>query len=301
MKTKEESFKGLKFSGIGMLIFNILYPCVLVILLGSIDNMKIPEDIKMILYLPSALLLLIYPLFWFGFMMVEPNEARVLIFFGKYRGTVKENGYFWVNPFYVKRKLTLRARNLDGETIKVNDKSGNPIMIGQVIVWKIVDTYKASFDIAGKSYEHFVRVQSDAALRYLAGMYAYDDSLSADSGLTLRSGREELNEILEKQLNERLDLAGIEVIEARINYLAYAPEIAAIMLRRQQADAIISAREKIVDGAVGMVKQALQKLSDEEVVELDEEKKAAMVSNLLVVLCSDEPAQPVINSGTLHN
>jgi regulator of protease activity HflC (stomatin/prohibitin superfamily) len=223
-----------------------------------------------------------------------------LVLFGKYKGTVKDNGFFWVNPFYVKKKMTLRSRNLDVEPIKVNDKTGNPVMIGQVIVWKIVDTYKASFNIAGKSYEHFVRVQSDSALRYVAGMYAYDDSINEGEDLTLRSGRQELNDILEKQLNERLDLAGIEVSEARINYLAYAPEIAAVMLRRQQADAIISAREKIVDGAVGMVKQALQKLSDEGIIELDDDKKAAMVTNLLVVLCSDEPAQPVINSGTLY-
>ncbi|MDR0384889.1 MAG: SPFH domain-containing protein, partial [Prevotellaceae bacterium] len=169
MNTKEKTFKGLKLSGIGMLIFNILYLCAIIFVFACIDSVGISKNAKMILSVINVFLTLTYPFLWFGFMMVEPNEARVLMFFGKYKGTVKENGYFWVNPFYVKRKLTLRARNLDGETIKVNDKSGNPIMIGQVVVWKIVDTYKASFDIAGKSYEHFVRVQSDAALRYLAG------------------------------------------------------------------------------------------------------------------------------------
>ena len=254
-------------------------------------------------------------------MQIELNGARVMIFFGKYKGTVKDNGYFWVNPFYTKNKLTLRARNLDATPIKVNDKKGNPILIGQVLVWRVVDTYKASFDIDNtskvspmqqgvkiiniqekmKAYEDFVKVQSDAALRYVAGMFAYDHSGNEDENLTLRSGGQEINEILEKQLNERLAIAGIEIVEARVNYLAYAPEIAAVMLRRQQADAIISAREKIVDGAVGMVKHALDKLSEEAVVELDDDKKAAMVSNLLVVLCSDEHAQPIVNTGTLYN
>jgi regulator of protease activity HflC (stomatin/prohibitin superfamily) len=324
MNTKEKDFSGVRFSGIGMLIFNILFLCgviyFLVFIIGAAEADKISNNTAGILVVADLLLLIINSIFWGGFMLNEPNEARVLVFFGKYKGTVKDNGYFWVHPFYVKKKLTMRARNMDAEPIKVNDKTGNPVMIGQVVVWRIVDTYKASFDIdnmaqttvpAGtntavrvnekmKAYEYFVKVQSDAALRYVAGMYAYDDSVNDDGSLTLRSGGEELNEYLEKQLNERLALAGIEVLEARINYLAYAPEIAAVMLRRQQADAIIAAREKIVDGAVGMVKQALQKLSEENIIELDDEKKAAMVSNLLVVLCSDEPAQPVINSGTLY-
>jgi regulator of protease activity HflC (stomatin/prohibitin superfamily) len=292
MNTKEKNFKGLKLSGIAMFIFNFLFLFV-IIYCFIIHNATAFVVVDLIL-------LIIHCFFWGGFMQIEPNEARVLMFFGKYKGTVKDNGLFWVNPLYKKKKLTLRAHNLDAEPIKVNDKTGNPVMIGQVIVWRIVDTYKISFDIEAKSYEQFVRVQSDAALRYVAGMYAYDNSIAEDENLTLRSGGEGLNDFLEKQLNERLDLAGIEVLEARINYLAYAPEIAAVMLRRQQADAIISAREKIVDGAVGMVKQALQKLSDEEVIELDDDKKAAMVTNLLVVLCSDEPAQPVVNSGTLY-
>jgi regulator of protease activity HflC (stomatin/prohibitin superfamily) len=254
-------------------------------------------------------------------MQIEPNEARVMIFFGKYEGTVKENGFFWVNPFYTKKRLTLRARNLDAEPIKVNDKAGNPIMIGMVVVWSVVDTYKASFDVDNasmtsgvpgtnqdnvnakmKAYENFVKIQSDAALRKVAGMYAYDHNTSGDeTSLTLRSGGEEMNELLENQINERLRIAGIEVIEARINYIAYAPEIASVMLRRQQADAIIAAREKIVEGAVGMVKMALDKLSKDGIIELDDDKKAAMVSNLLVVLCGESNAQPVINSGTLYN
>ena len=320
MKTKEEKFAGIMLPGIPMLIFNIVLPCFIVWLFVLIVNSNLPLEWEIILLCVDFLLLIISCIMWCGFMQIEPNEARVMIFFGKYKGTVKENGYFWVNPFFAKKKLTLRARNLDAEPIKVNDKKGNPIMIGQVIVWKVVDTYKASFDIDNasqktavttgitdnvsekmKAYEYFVKVQSDAALRFVAGMYAYDNSGSDIEKLTLRSGGQEMNEILEKQLNERLALAGIEVLEARINYLAYAPEIAAVMLRRQQADAIISAREKIVDGAVGMVKHALEKLSEEGIIELDDDKKAAMVSNLLVVLCSEEHAQPIVNTGTLYN
>ena len=255
-----------------------------------------------------------------GYFSQEPNEARVMVFFGKYEGTFKRTGFYWVNPFMNKKKLSLRARNLDVEPIKVNDKIGNPVLIGLVLVWKLKDTYKAMFEIdaqtmaekgngqvsvtvAGRmnAFEAFVRVQSDAALRQVAGEYAYDDNEHDKNELTLRGGGEEINNQLEHQLNERLAMAGMEVVEARINYLAYAPEIAAVMLRRQQASAIITAREKIVEGAVSMVKMALDKLSEEEIVELDEEKKAAMVSNLLVVLCADEPAQPVINSGTLNH
>ncbi len=252
-----------------------------------------------------------------GFMIIQPNIARVLIFFGKYRGTVTDNGFFWVNPFYSTRKLSLRARNMDVAPIKVNDKNGNPIMIGLVLVWKIKNTYKACFDIEvgntttvdkngnktthDNGYDNFVNVQSDAALRKVAGMYAYDNIDHHSEELTLRSGGEEINDRLEKELRSRLDIAGIEVVEARINYLAYAAEIASVMLRRQQADAIISAREKIVEGAVSMVDLALKKLSADGIVELDEERKAAMVSNLLVVLCADESASPVINTGTLYN
>ena len=254
-----------------------------------------------------------------GYMMLEPNEARVLLFFGNYRGTFYETGFWWVNPFMSAKKLSLRARNLNVDPIKVNDKAGNPILIGLVIVWKIKNdgTYKAVFEIdapveaavgaAASSttrmniLENFVAVQSDSALRQVAGMYAYDENSNGGSEITLRSGGDEINDRLTDELNDRLAMAGIEVVEARLNYLAYAPEIAAAMLRRQQADAIISAREKIVEGAVSMVKIALERLSTEEVVELDEERKAAMVSNLLVVLCADEAAQPVVNTGTLHN
>lgn len=277
----------------------------------------------------SVLLTLVWFIMMAGYIQLEPNEARVMVFFGKYKGTFRRTGFFWLNPFMDKKKLSLRARNLDVEPIKVNDKIGNPILIGLVLVWKLKDTYKAMFEIdaqtmaaqpvsVGKgaesqvtignavanrmnAFENFVKIQSDAALRQVAGQYAYDDNEADQKELTLRSGGDEINEQLEQKLNERLDMAGMEVIEARINYLAYAPEIAAVMLRRQQASAIITAREKIVDGAVSMVKMALQKLSKEEIVELDEEKKAAMVSNLLVVLCADEAAQPVVNTGTLNH
>lgn len=253
-----------------------------------------------------------------GFMLLEPNEARVMVFFGKYRGTFYDTGYWWVNPFMSAKQISVRARNLNVDPIKVNDKTGNPIMIGLVLVWRIKrdDIYKAVFEIDAASatpgaavsantrmniLENFVGVQSDAALRQVAGCYAYDNTGITDNELTLRSNSEEINDRLERTLNERLSMAGIEVVEARINYLAYAPEIAAVMLRRQQADAIIAAREKIVEGAVTMVHMALERLDKEHVVELDEERKAAMVSNLLVVLCADEAAQPVVNAGTLHH
>ena len=255
-----------------------------------------------------------------GLMMIEPNEARVLLFFGKYRGNFLETGYWWVNPFMSVRKVSLRARNLNVDPIKVNDRRGNPVMIGLVLVWRIRhdDIYRAVFNVDASTeasadgqieartshhmrvLENFVRVQSDAALRQVAGCYAYDNIDSDPEELTLRSNSTAINEQLESRLNERLEMAGIEIVEARINYLAYAPEIAAVMLRRQQADAIISAREKIVDGAVSMVKMALDRLSEQEIVDLDDEKKAAMVSNLLVVLCGDESPQPVVNTGTLY-
>ena len=265
-----------------------------------------------------------------GLMVIEPNQARVLVFFGKYRGNFLKEGFWWINPFMSIKKISLRARNLNADPIKVNDKMGNPIMIGLVLVWKVKteEIYKAVFNIDapkqavkttkdenGQAHisavtdsdnrmdalANFVSVQSDAALRQVAGYYAYDNNSAVEGELTLRSDADEINEQLEQKLAERLDMAGIEVVEARINYLAYAPEIAAVMLRRQQADAIISAREKIVEGAVSMVKMAIDQLSEKEVVELDEERKAAMVSNLLVVLCSDESAQPVVNAGTLHH
>ena len=238
------------------------------------------------------------PLIAPGFIIVNPNESSVQILFGKYKGTVKANGFFWVNPFNVKKKISLRARNFDSQPIKVNDKVGNPIMIGLVLVWKVDNTYKASFDV--DQYEHFVVVQSDAALRKLAGMFPYDNFEMEDANITLRAGGEEVNHRLENELKERLDIAGINVIEARINYIAYAQEIAGAMLRRQQATAVVAARSKIVEGAVGMVQMALDQLSEKKIVDFDEEKKAAMVSNLMVVLCSDESARPVVNAGTLH-
>lgn len=268
----------------------------------------------------GGLLLLSTFFLWAGFVMLEPGEARVMMFFGKYRGTFTKVGYSWVNPFINTKRLSLRARNLDAEPIKVNDKTGNPIMIGLVLVWRLKDTYKAMFEIDSqtmaqgggtaqqmsvqnvmRAFENFVKTQSDAALRQVAGLYAYDNNESEDKELTLRDDADEINKQLEAKLDERLNMAGIEVVEARINYLAYAPEIAAVMLRRQQAAAIISAREKIVEGAVSMVKMALDKLSNEKIVELDDDKKAAMVSNLLVVLCGDDSAQPVVNAGTLNH
>jgi regulator of protease activity HflC (stomatin/prohibitin superfamily) len=235
----------------------------------------------------------------FGLVIVNPNESSVMVLFGEYRGTIKENGFFWVNPFYVRKKLSLRARNFDSSPIKVNDKVGNPIMIGLVLVWKVENTFKAAFEV--DEYEHFVVVQSEAALRKLAGIYPYDNFQDETAEVTLRSGGDEVNHDLAEELVERLEIAGIKVIEARINYIAYASEIAGAMLRRQQATAVVAAREKIVEGAVGMVDMALEQLSKKNIVHLDEERKAAMVSNLMVVLCSDESARPVVNTGTLHN
>lgn len=233
-----------------------------------------------------------------GFTVVYPNGSCVLVLFGAYKGSIRDNGFFWVNPFYTKRKISLRARNFDSEPIKVNDKIGNPIKIGFVLVWRVLDTYKAVFDV--DDYQHFVLVQSDAALRKLAGLYPYDNLEDHEAVMALRSGGEEINEELEREIRDRLKIAGIEVIEARINYIAYAEEIANAMLRRQQASAVVSARFKIVEGAVSMVQMALEQLSDKNIVELDEEKKAAMVSNLMVVLCGDKDATPVVNAGTLH-
>ncbi|MBO6517146.1 MAG: SPFH domain-containing protein [Bacteroidia bacterium] len=238
-----------------------------------------------------------------GFMVISPNGSAVLTLFGAYKGTVRKNGFFWVNPFLRKQKISLRARNLDTPPIKVNDSIGNPIKIGAVVVWKVKETFKAAFDV--DDYQNFVNIQSEAAIRKLAGAYPYDDLEDEHTGepnhLTLRSGGAEIDERLEDALTRRLEIAGIEVIEARISYLAYSEEIASAMLQRQQATAIIAARKKIVEGAVGMVDDALIQLKEGNIVDLDEDKKAAMVSNLLVVLCSDKAANPIINAGTLHN
>ena len=310
----EYAFEGTTLNGFLMLFVNLL------LTFGSIGIgiwMGIEEVYSVLV---MAIVLFIVSLFiWGGFLELEPNEARVLLFFGKYKGTFTRTGFYWVNPFLTAKKLSLRARNLDAEPIKVNDKTGNPVMIGLMLVWKLKDTYKAMFEIdsqtiagdptkngqvvgtnvAGvmQAFENFVKIQSDAALREVAGKYAYDDDNDDKNAITLRDGGSEINQQLEQKLDERLSMAGIEVVEARINYLAYAPEIAAVMLRRQQASAIISAREKIVEGAVSMVKMALDKLAADSVVTLDDEKKAAMVSNLMVVLCGDDSAQPVVNAG----
>lgn len=318
MENKERKFSGTTVNGFLMLSIN------LVIIIGSVAlaawGIDMDNEFTGVIVTVSIILLFSSFFNFKGLMQLEPNEAMVMMFFGKYKGTFTDTGYYWANPFLTKKKLSLRARNLDAEPIKVNDKTGNPIMIGMMLVWKLKDTYKAMFEIdaqtvaqtgsnttgaaavAGvmRAFENFVQIQSDAALRQVAGLYAYDDNGHETEALTLRDGGDEINNQLEKTLNERLSMAGIEIVEARINYLAYAPEIAAVMLRRQQAEAIISAREKIVEGAVSMVKMALDKLSEEQVVVLDDEKKAAMVGNLMVVLCADEPAQPVMNTGTLN-
>ena len=321
METKEMDFRGSVFNGFLMLFVNILI--LVLAIVGIVYSFILLDDSDGStggwLLGGCIFLLVVNIIIWCGFMQLEPNEARVTTWFGKYSGTFLRTGFYWINPFYSTKKVSLRARNLDAEPIKVNDKIGNPVMIGLVLVWKLKDTYKALFevdtqtmaasptttgsDMKGlmKALEQFVRVQSDAALRQVAGQYAYDDEDNKSDEPTLRSSADEINEQLEQKLDERLALAGIEVVEARINYLAYAPEIAAVMLRRQQASAIITAREKIVEGAVSMVKMALDKLSNEHIVELNDEKKAAMVSNLLVVLCGDDSAQPVVNAGTLKS
>jgi regulator of protease activity HflC (stomatin/prohibitin superfamily) len=236
-----------------------------------------------------------------GFFLVNPNASKVLLLFGKYIGTVKENGFFWANPFYTRKRISLRASNFDSERVKVNDKLGNPIMISTILVWKVKNTYKAAFDV--DNYENFVRVQSDAAVRKLASLYPYDnfEDEGKEEEITLRASVNEVSEALEKELSERLSMAGIEVLEARIGYLAYAQEIANAMLKRQQATAIVAARHKIVEGAVSMVEMALDELSKKEIVDLDEERKAAMVSNLMVILCSDKDATPIVNTGTLSH
>ena len=321
MDQKEFTFKGSVQNGFLMLFANIAITILSII--GIVRGIILLDSTSGAtggwMLVSSIILLIISLIMWFGFLMLEPNEAKVTTWFGKYSGTFAQTGFFWINPFYGTKKVSLRARNLDAEPIKVNDKTGNPVMIGLVLVWKLKDTYKALFEVDSQTMasnpntvgsdtkglmnalENFVRVQSDAALRQVAGQYAYDDEDTKIGEPTLRSSANEVNEQLEQKLDERLALAGIEVVEARINYLAYAPEIAAVMLRRQQASAIITAREKIVEGAVSMVKMALDKLSNEAIVDLDDDKKAAMVSNLLVVLCGDDAAQPVVNTGTLNH
>lgn len=314
MDKKEIAFGGVTLNGFFMLFVIIaLFALSVVTFIIGVEDESVPLGVG------GALLFMLSSVMCAGFVMLEPGEARLMMFFGAYRGTFDKTGFYWVNPFITTKKLSLRARNLDAEPIKVNDQVGNPVMIGLVLVWKLCDTYKAMFEIDAQTMaktqngvgtdvksimnalEQFVKTQSDAALRQVAGQYAYDDVDGKTSELTLRGGGEEINQQLEQKLNERLAIAGIEVVEARINYLAYAPEIAAVMLRRQQASAVISAREKIVEGAVSMVKMALDRLAEEQVVELDDDKKAAMVSNLMVVLCGEDSAQPVLNTGTLNH
>ena len=243
-------------------------------------------------------LILSIPLLIRGFFFIYPNGSRVLTLFGAYKGTVRSHGLFWTNPFFARKSISLRARNFDSERVKVNDKLGNPILISVILVWRVADTFKAAFEV--DLYESFVRVQTDAAVRKLSSLYSYDNFDDDQEEITLRSGVQQVNDDLEQELSERLAIAGIEVMEARVGYLAYAPEIANAMLKRQQAEAIVSARFKIVEGAVGMVEQALDELSQKSIIDLDEEKKAAMVSNLMVILCSDKEATPVVNAGTLH-
>jgi regulator of protease activity HflC (stomatin/prohibitin superfamily) len=278
-----------KYSGMSGYLFLLLeFVLLALIVFGFINGMIIAA----IILVPVFILIAI------GFTVVDPNQSCVMILFGAYKGTIKTNGFYWVNPFFVRKKISLRARNFDSETIKVNDKLGNPIMIGLVLVWRVQETYKAAFGV--DEYEHFVVVQSEAALRKLAGLYPYDNIEDESAKVTLRDGTEEVNNELEREIIERLDIAGIEVIEARINHIAYAQEIAQAMLKRQQATAIVAARYKIVEGAVSMVEMALEQLSEKQIVDLDEEKKATMVSNLMVVLCGDKDATPIVNTGTLY-
>lgn len=301
---REYEYKGLCINGFLMSFFTfILIPAlmVLAIISGGEDNPGISVGLTLPLFI-------IFVLGCVGYFTQEPNVARVMIFFGKYKGTCKKVGYYWVNPFMSRKKLSLRIRNMDIEPIKVNDKIGNPVLIGMVLVWKIKDTYKVVFDLDSQSLgaqgginnaalSNFVRIQSDAALREVTGHYAYDNTdANNDDELTLRDSGSQISEMLERKINERLAMAGIEVVEARINYLAYAPEIAAVMLRRQQASAIITAREKIVEGAVSMVEMALRTLDEKQVVTLSNEQKASMVGNLLAVLCADEPLTPTLNA-----
>lgn len=280
----EKQYKGLS----GYMFLFLEFIVLVIIVFGFLRGMIIP----------SIILIPVFILIAIGFTVVDPNQSCVLVLFGAYKGTIKTNGFYWVNPFFSKKKISLRARNFDSETIKVNDKLGNPIMIGLVLVWRVDETYKAAFGV--DEYEHFVVVQSEAALRKLAGLYPYDNIEDETAKVTLRDGTEEVNDELEREIIERLEIAGIEVIEARINHIAYAQEIAQAMLKRQQATAIVAARFKIVEGAVSMVEMALEQLSEKKIVDLDDDKKATMVSNLMVVLCGDKDVTPIVNTGSIY-
>lgn len=301
---REYEYRGLCVNGFAMIFFTfILLPAAMIcaVVLGGDDNPAVSVGVTLPLFI-------LFVLGCVGYFTQEPNVARVMIFFGKYKGTCKRVGFYWTNPFMSRKKLSLRIRNMDIDPIKVNDKIGNPVLIGMVLVWRIRDTYKVTFDLDSQSLgaqgginnaalSNFVRIQGDAALREVTGHFAYDNTdTTAPGELTLRDSGKEISDLLEHKINERLAMAGIEVVEARINYLAYAPEIAAVMLRRQQASAIISAREKIVEGAVSMVDMALRSLDERDIVQLTNEQKASMVGNLLAVLCADEPLTPTLNA-----
>lgn len=289
------------FSGAAMIIadFIMLAASIVVFILGVSDASFEPNFLNISAIVLGVVVFIAWTIFTCGFFILQPNQAAALVLFGDYKGTVKKPGWHWANPFLTKKRISLRSRNLNGEKLKVNDEMGNPIEIAAVIVWKVDNTVQALFDV--ENYSDYVKTQSESALRHLAGLYPYDITDDDTQQLSLRGSSNEVSEALKSELQERLSKAGVVVEEARLSHLAYAPEIAAAMLQRQQAAAIIAARQKIVEGAVGMVHMAINKLSENEIVQLDEERKAAMVSNLLVVLCGERAAQPVINTGTLYN
>lgn len=289
--TKERDVSALG-GALGLTVTIILFAATIYTAVGAISETR-----------PLLLLTISLPLVTLGFLAaaglftVQPNQAVVLILFGSYVGTVRQSGWWWTNPFSTRKRISLRIHSLNGHMIKVNDHAGNPVEIAAVVVWKVLDTAQATFDV--ESFEDFVTVQSETAVRHLASAYPYDEY--DNDAISLRGSTDKVSEFLRTELQERLRQAGINVVEARLSHLAYAPEIAGAMLQRQQAAAIIAARQRIVDGAVGMVEMALERLSKNKVVELDEDRKAAMVSNLLVVLCGERAAMPVLNTGTLHN
>jgi len=296
MKT-EKNFNPI--NGYTYVTFQVVITIALFILLNNIYRVLESNSIEeIILFLSGFILFGLFIFLLSGLIVISPNSSKVFLLFGAYKGSIKQNGLFWVNPFYRRITISLRARNFESEKIKVNDKMGNPILISVILVWKVSDTFKATFEV--DSYENFVRIQTDSAVRKLAGTFPYDHFEDERASITLSTNFDDVNKALEQEISDRMQMAGIEVIESRIGYLAYAPEIAHSMLRRQQASAVVAARHKIVEGAVGMVESALYLLSSKKIIELDEEKKAAMVSNLMVVLCGDNVVEPVINTGTLH-